>query len=263
MSDSSTKRVWNWDEVRQHAERRPSMYIGEPATAHQWSIQSCLRLVWQAKVFRRPQSVTIDLSPTQYIVRAECGPLIRPIQQHFSFGSNETLGKSWPKEMQAYNVWGDAKNERKGNSVSGRRYYDWRYCFSGPTGPRLNQPAYPSILARQLAWGLRTNSGLWCETYKDGKPVARPFCLEGPSSVGLMVAADLDPQWFTGLPFTEADVVYFTELSGRRFVSQPKYEPQPLWTPGEIVAHWHPQDDLVSERTLTPDGLTELIKASV
>ncbi len=82
MSEPDGQRVLDWAEVRAHAQTRPAMYIGSQETGHKIAISDVLRLVWQAKAFRHPQSVTIDLSPTQYVVRSECGPLIRACYEH-------------------------------------------------------------------------------------------------------------------------------------------------------------------------------------
>ena len=248
MSDNEVTKM-NWHEAREHAKTRPTMYLGSQETGHKLAVQTLMRLVWQAKVFRQPQAVIIDLSPTQYIVRAECGPLIRPVQQIFSFGTGDTLGEHWQEEMKQH--WQQQKTDIL--------RHDWRYCFSGPTGPRLAEPSYQFILAHFGAWGLRTNDGLWCESYREGIPAGRPFLLTEPSPIGLLSCAALDPEYFTGLPFTEEDANTFAGLSHKRYKSHPKYEPRPLWTAGEIVARWHPQDDLISDSILTADGLRTLL----
>ena len=248
MSENKAPR-YTWAEERQHAETRPSMYIGSQETGHKLAIRDVPRLVWQAKVFRRPLAVTIDLSPTQYVVRAECGPLIRPVQQIFSFGTGDTLGEHWRDEMRTY-------REQQETDIHRR---DWRYCFSGPTGPRLDSLCQSFILACYGVWGLRTNAGLWCEAYQEGVPIGKPFLLSSPSPIGLLSAAALDPQWFTGLPFTEEDAHSFAGLSHSRVVGHRMYGPHPNWTYGEIIANWHPHDVLISDRMLTADGLQELL----
>ena len=237
------------EEEREHAKSRPAMYIGTQKTAHKSAFYDVLRLVWQAKVFRRPQAVTIDLSPTQYVARAECGPLIRPVQQAFTFGTGDTLGEFWAEERRVH----------RQQQQSGILRRDWRYCFSGPTGPGLDWPCHPFILARRGVWGLRTNAGLWCESYQDGVPIGKPFLLNNPSPIGLLSAAALDPEWFTGLPFIEEDARLIAQKSYSRVIGHRMYGPHPNWTYGDIVTRWHPQDNLVSDQTLTPDGLRELL----
>jgi hypothetical protein len=175
---SEEQKVLNWAEVRQHAETRPTMYIGDPATAHRLAILECLRLVWQAKVFRRPKSVKIDLSPTQYIMRVECGPLIRPIQQNFRFGMGQTLGGAWHTDSRAYSEKFAREERERGIPYQRKRWNSgWRYCFCGPLGPRLDAPVSPHIFAHLLVWGVRTNEGLWCEGWADAMPIGTPFLL--------------------------------------------------------------------------------------
>lgn len=246
---SELPKKMHWHEERKHAKMRPAMYIGSQETGHELAIKTIMRLVWQAKVFRRPGQVTVDLSPTQYIVRAECGPLIRPVQQIFSFGTGETLGEHWLEEMKLH------RQQQKTDTLR----HDWRYCFSGPTGPRLAEPSCQFILAQYGAWGLRTNDGLWCEGFREGVPSGKPFLLKEPSPVGLLACASLEPKYFTGLPFTEEDASMFASLSHKRYKSHPKYEPRPLWTAGEIIANWRPDDDLISEKMLTADGVQTLL----
>ncbi len=260
MSESEPRKKMNWHEARELAKKRPTMFIGSQEHGHKMAVGAIFRLIWQAKVFRRPQSVRVDLSPTQYIVRAECGPLIRPVQQIFSFGTGDTLDETWGQDWRGYCEKIKHEDEEKGIDFLRQRHrYNWRYCFSGPTGPRLAEPSYQFILARCGAWGLRTDAGLWCETFQEGIPTGKPFLLTEPSPVGLFAAAALDPEGFTGLPFTEEDAQRMTQASHQRYESPSIYPPRPLWTRGEIVAHWHAQDDLVDNKMLTPIGLQELL----
>ena len=242
MSEDDARPVMGWQEIRAHAETRPSMYIGDPTTAHRAAIVECLRLVWQAKVFRRVHSVTIDLSPTQYVVRAQCGPLIRPIQQNFRFGSEKTLGGPWHGDRRAYSEKFAREEKERGISYSRKRWNSgWRYCFCGPLGPRLDVPTTPFIFAHLLVWGVRTDTGMWCEGWADAAPTGKPFLSEKPSPIGLLAAAHLDARWFTALPFTEEDAQWFRDLSHCHYWSHPKHEPRRFWTPGDIIADWHPQ----------------------
>jgi len=252
---------YTWAEERQHAETRPAMYIGDPATAHRVAVVECLRLVWQAKVFRRIQSVTIDLSPTQYVVRVQCGPLIRAIQRNFRFGTGKTLGEPWYADNHAYSEMMAREEKERGVDYRWKRWNSgWRYCFCGPLGPRLDAPDMPFIFAHLLVWGVRTDAGMWCEGWADAAPAGKPFLCGQPSPIGLLAAAHLESQWFTGLPFTEADAQWFRDLSHRHQWSHPEHEPRRFWTPGEIIARWHPEDDLVTSTMLTAEGLRELLQ---
>lgn len=259
MTENKAPR-YTWEEEREHAQTRPAMYIGSQENGHTSAMREALRLVWQARVFRHPKAVTIDLSPTQYIVRAECGPLIRPIQQIFTLGNGERLSTPWREQGNKYFSQIVQEDEQRGIPFSQMRHRRvWRYCLCGPTGPRLDWPAHPYILASSLVWGLRNDEGLWCEAYKDGLPFGNPFCLRESSSIGLLVAADLDPQWFTGLPFTKNDGRIFTEMSHRPIKMTEWQKPLPDWTPGDIIVNWHSQDNLITDETLTADGLRELL----
>ncbi len=108
-------------------------------------------------------------------------------------------------------------------------------------------------------WGLRTDRGLWYEAYRNSIPIDSPFLLDKPSKIGLFAAAALDPEWFTGLPFTEEDTHHFREMSHRYITTTSMQKPSPNWTPGNIVANWHSQDDIVTDKLLTADGLQELL----
>ena len=260
MSEDHAHPVMDWQEIRAHAETRPAMYIGSQETGHKSAISDVLRLVWQVKAFRRPLAVRIDLSPTQYVIRAECGPLIRPIQQIFSIGTGKTIAQTWGTEARAYFGRIMREDEEQGIVFSQQRHRrGWRYCFSGPTGPRLASPTNPFIFAHDALWGIRTNDGLWCESYQEGVPAGRPFLLNNPSPVGLLSVAALDPQWFTGLPYTQDDVHRLTGMSHRYITTTSVQKPSPNWTPGYTNVIWHPQDDLVSDRMLTADGMWELL----
>ena len=150
MSENEPPKKLNWYEECKRAKTHPANYIGNQQTGHNMAGSAIFRLVWQAKVFLRPQAVTVDLSPTRYIVRAECGPLIRPVQQILSFGMGDTLRESWGAEFQAYFEKINWEDEEKGIDFSRQRHrHNWRYCFSGPIGPRLAEPSYQFILSNR------------------------------------------------------------------------------------------------------------------
>lgn len=177
MSEDSTRPVMSWQEIRAHAQTRPAMYIGSQETGHKSTIRDALRLVWQARVFRQPQTVTVDLSPTQYVVRAECGPLIRSVQQIFTFGDGKTLSGPWQEQGKAYFSRVVQENEQRSLGFSQRQdRRGWRYCFSGPTGPRLASPTYPFILARSGAWVYARTMVCGANLIRKAYPSASLFC---------------------------------------------------------------------------------------
>lgn len=252
-----------WAEMLQHARTRPRMYIGDEATAHSHIFYDALRLIWQAKLFRRPHQVRVDISPHQCAVRCDTGPLIRPVQRMLSFPGGRVLGDDWEDESRAAISRFHAEQETLGVSFDDKKYKrSWRYSFYGPTGPRLGWVAHGMVLAHSLTWGLRTDSGLWCQSFEDGWPAGAPFLVEGPSPVGLFVLADLDPQWWTGLPFDADDVAQLRASSHRPQGLYERWKPEPPWSTGEIVVNWHEQDDLVTERSLTAEGVWEWLSAA-
>ena len=175
MSDE--QKGLDWAEVRQHAETRPAMYLGDPATAHRLAILQCLRLVWQAKVFRQPKAVKIDLSPTQYIVRVECGPLIRPIQQNFRFGMGQTLGGAWHSDSRTYSEkLAKEENERGGYHTKGS---DGKaagaIAFAGRSGLVLMSPF--SRISSLISW-----CGAFARTKVYGVKAGPTLCLSAHPS---------------------------------------------------------------------------------
>jgi hypothetical protein len=102
--------------------------------------------------------------------------------------------------------------------------------------PELSSPMPPLSLAHRFVIGYRTDRGMWCQTFAQGWPKTEPFLLREASPVGLLTAAELDPQWFTGLPFgrNERDAL-------------PSYP--------RVELEWHIQDDLPDSKSLTPEGV--------
>ena len=88
-----------------------------------------------------------------------------------------------------------------------------------------------------------------------------PFLINDPSPVGLFVLADLDPFWFTGLPFNVQDVDRLRRASNKQMGLDQRYKPQPAWSTGEIEAVWHEADDLVTEKSLTAEEVQEWLQA--
>lgn len=252
----------NWSEMLQHAKTRPQMFLGDQATAHRHIMSTAFRLVWQAKVLRQPQRVHVVLSPNQCTVRCDAGPLIRPVQEMFSFPGGQVMGEDWQKEGRDYFQRIQAEDEARGLEWSKQRHRrGWRYCFSGPIGPRLWAFWYDALFAVQFTWGLRTDEGLWCQAYRSGLPNAEPFLIHDPSPIGLFVLADLDPLWFTGLPFDAEDVDQRRSAANRQAGVGQQYKPQPAWSTGEIEAVWYEADDLVTEKSLTAEGVREWLQA--
>ena len=251
-----------WSEMLQHAKTRPQMFLGDQATAHRHIMSTAFRLVWQAKVVRQPQGVHVVLSPNQCTVRCDAGPLIRPVQEIFSFPGGKVIGEDWQQKGRDYFQRIQAEDEARGLEWSKQRHRrGWRYCFDGPIGPRLWALWYDALFAVRFTWGLRTDEGLWCQAYRSGLPIAEPFLVKDPPPVGLFVLADLDPFWFTGLPFDAEDIDQLRSAANLRAGLGQPYKPQPAWSTGEIEAVWHEADDLVTEKSLTAEGVREWLRA--
>jgi hypothetical protein len=176
----------------------------------------------------------------------------------FSFPGQQVMGDTWGQESKAYFSRLSAEDEARGLPWGRHRSRrGWRYCFSGPIGPRLDAVRWNAPLARRLIWGLRTDQGLWCQAYESGWPAGAPFLVDDLSPVGLFVLADLDPVSFTGLPYDAEDVEQLRAASFRKAEGGHRWKPRPSWSVGEIMVDWHEQDDLVTERALTAEGVRE------
>jgi hypothetical protein len=101
---------------------------------------------------------------------------------------------------------------------------------------------YPLVLARRFAIGYRVDKGMWCQTFDKGWPQSNPCLLAAPSPVGLLAAAELDAEWFTGLPFGEKDV-------------------QALAAMPQVTVEWHPNDDLLPDGPLMVESVRHWIQA--
>jgi hypothetical protein len=87
-------------------------------------------------------------------------------------------------------------------------------------------------LADRGVLALRTSAGLWCQSYDQGWPTTPPYLVTDTGhDIGLMVAAALNPQWCTGLPYTLEAVQEAIPEAARPFVT----------------VEWHPEDDLLPE----------------
>ncbi len=129
-----------------------------------------------------------------------------------------------------------------------RLFYDlprlrgWRDRFGSSTGPTLYSPLHPLVLAQRFAIGYRVDRGMWCQTFQNGWPVSTPSRLLVPSSVGLLAAAELDPQWFTGLPFGEKEVAILAGMP-------------------HVTVAWHGKDDLLPVGSLLMEIVQDWIQS--
>ncbi len=252
----------NWSEMLQHAHTRPRLFIGPQETAHRRVTTFPFRLMWQANLFRHPQKARIDLSPHHCVIRLDAGSLIRPVQETLSFPGERVPGDAWREKSRAEASRFHADEEARGLPFDDVKYKcSWRYAFSGPTGPRLEWVAQDAVLAHSLTWGVRTDQGLWCQAYANGWPSGAPFLIETDSPVGLIVLIDLDPHWWIGLPYSAMDVAQLVAASHKAQGLDDQWKPEPPWSTGKIEAVWHEADDLVTEKSLTAEGVREWLQA--
>jgi len=230
MSEQNKQQDWETEVER--AKDRPAMYIGEQKTAHLTAISSCLSLVRKANAFENFRSATVHLSPRQYTVLCESGPLLTAIEELFSWEDKSVLTEDWSS------VSAQLREERRTATLeteADHRLPEWKRYFGGASGPTLEGPIDPAPLAKRLVVAYRVSSGYWCQGFRHGRPESVPFRIQTSSPVGLFVAAELDSVWFTGLPYTESNV-------------------QKLMSLPEVTAEWHPQDDLLPDN-VSPEEL--------
>ena len=192
----------------EQAKAHPAMFIGWLETAHRNVISEALGLIRKAHAFRSPKSTTVHLSPTKYIVRSETGCLLPAIEELHSWGGKHLLTEGW------HQVHVRLCDERVNRIFGGKRdFVGWKRYFAGATGPTLDRPIMPAILARRFAFAYKTASGFWGQTFEDGWPHDDPFLLQQPSAVGLLIMAELNPLWFPGLPYTPEDALKLSALT--------------------------------------------------
>ena len=219
--------IWrqNWEANIERAKDRPAMYIGEQKAAHLTAISSSLSLVRRTKAFENFRLARVHLAPRQYVVSCESGPLLGVIEELFTWEDKLVLTEGWSA------VSAGLREERRITTLeteSDDSLPEWKRYLGGSSGPTLESPTGPAPLAKRLIVAYRVSSGYWCQGFRHGRPESMPFHTQTPSSIGLLVAAELDPIWFTGLPYRESNV--------QRLMSLP-----------EVTAEWHQQDDLLPD----------------
>jgi hypothetical protein len=108
-------------------------------------------------------------------------------------------------------------------------------------GPRFAFDSFVGLLpfAERGVLAIRSGAGLWCQSYEEGWPVNAPFRSELAGDTGLMIAASLTPDWFTGLPFTMEGVERFIPDVAR----------------SHVELEWHESDDLLPAHSPDPQSV--------
>ena len=227
--------------IRELARQRPEMFLGIPERAHYWPLKSALHLIWVAPLLRQTKRVTVVVSPNQYLILAESGPLLPPIQKCLTCENKYLLTEGWD----------EAILQRPPTTEKNRKRH-WSYAWTGPTGPRFQGMLAPSLFSHHFFFGVRFESQFWGQLLKDSYPTATPSPLEVEPSLGLVISAHLDSAWFTGLPFRseEAQTLrnYSTDTSylyKDKRTDELKFvlRRHPRRFP-ETTGVWHDRDDL-------------------
>jgi hypothetical protein len=211
-----------WQTAVDWARLRPAMFIGDQVTAHTFAVRCAYALVASAHAFRGEGAVAVHLSPHQYVVQCRTGVLRPEIERCFTWSDTSyILDERWQDENERF------RRERRRATTNQLKYMvTWKSCFAGPYGPTLDSPMHAAVLAKRLVVAYRVSDGYWCQGFRDRWPESCPFRRFSESQFGLITIADLDPVWFTGLPFTKEHVYRLENYL-------------------ETEVHWHDEDDLV------------------
>jgi hypothetical protein len=205
----------NWIVDLRAARKRPAMFQGSTEWAHVTGITEPLRLVWEKRALERPIGATVVVSPKQYHVRCETGSLPGRIASLVDWSMFDTLLEAL-LELQQRVVQVDA---------------GWAHRFRSATFSFVSFGC-PLYLADRGVLGIRTPEGLWCQAYDHGWPQTPPFLVEDEGvRIGLMVAAALNPQFCTGLPYTPEVVERVIPAAAKPYVR----------------IEWRPKDDILPE----------------
>jgi hypothetical protein len=215
-----------WVNTLRVACEKPEFYIGPRPIAHLIPITQLLSLVWETKAFITPGRATLALSPTQSLARCEIGPLISQIEGLMDWENSDILFDDLLGAGRRL-----ALKAREGEE-------EWLEPFRSPTFG-FGQFGSALYLADRGLLAIRTRAGLWCQAYELGWPTTAPVLLQNDSPVGLVMAAALSPEWFTGLPFAPEQVKSMVPQSARPHLS----------------LEYRPTDDLITERFLRPESV--------
>jgi hypothetical protein len=174
-----------WKMLLRAARARPAFYIGNEANAHLSLLERSLRLFWGG-VFLAAEAVRLVVSPTQFWMSCDSGPLISQLDGLLTRKESDNV-------IETLRI---AANRVRDESIDGP---DWPQCLRYVP---LFSPACALLLADRGVFGIRLRAGLWCQAYRRGSPQSPPQMVEPESSVGLVVVAALSPRWFHGLPYT-------------------------------------------------------------
>jgi hypothetical protein len=183
-------------------------------------IAGTFNAIWKLKSFSTPSQAFLVVSPYQYHLRVEAGPLVAPLQRLIDWEHCDNLDRAIGaahKEIVTFRA-----PEADQFVTSRDSFVDFVAAL---------------FLADRSVLAIRTDAGHWCQSYEHGWPKMPPFLLKDAApSVGLMVAASLSPRWFPDLPFTlEAVEQAIPEIARPH-----------------VTVEWHAEDDLVPACEVDP-----------
>ncbi len=180
-----------WERWLHTAKQRPEMFIGQRHRAHLTA--ACLspaELVWSRMAFLQPVDTTLTVAPAEYFLEVQGGPLHPVLAEETDWVCVDNLLLAFLD-----------LHPRAGTTA---------IVEGAPLEARDFHPSHcatPLFLAKGGVLALRTQAGLWLQAFRNGWPVTPKWLeTEALHHVALMVAVQLDPHWFTGLPFTIAAV---------------------------------------------------------
>ena len=217
-----------WSSRISLAQARPAMFVADQSLGHLYAIGEPLRLVWEAEAFYKPEMATVTVSPSQYQVVCNTGPLKRSIARLVQWSNAETVIEAAAEAMLKVRI---------------DRRYLWQKKFKEATGPTLFSPMMPLYLADLFSIAIKTTSGYWCQSFKDGWPIAPPFLIDIKCRVGILVVGSLSDTHFTGLPFSESSVAYYLQERFNQLIN----------------IEWLYSDTLMDNVSLTPDNIMQTL----
>jgi hypothetical protein len=212
----------SWAVALSHARKRPDMYQGDMVTGHlTMGIRAPLQLAWEMHGLLDPQRAAVVVSPHQYHVRCNSGPLHPELEELIEWGQCDVLLSEFTQSM---------RRLREIDREWARRFHGSTHFWA----------AFDSMLylAPRGAMAVRTRAGLWCQIYEQGWPRTPPFLVKDIGcSTGLMITAALSQEWCSGLPYTLEAVERVIPTAARPFVQ----------------VEWRPEDDVLPECVPDPD----------
>jgi hypothetical protein len=212
-----------WVKILRVACEKPEFYIGPRPIAHLIPITQLLSLTWETKAFVTSGAATLAFSRTQCLARCEIGPLISQIEGLMDWENSDILFDDLLSAGRRLVL--KAREEEE----------EWLEPFRSPTFG-FGQFGAALYLADRGLLAIRTRAGLWCQAYERGWPTTAPVLLQNDSPVGMVMAAALSPEIFTGLPYTSEQVEAAVPKAAQ----------------SHVRLEYRPTDDLVTEHILRP-----------